>query len=356
MAQNQDGTLAQIMAAVLDDTVPVSSLLQKCVVLGGLTRSTTMSDWASKELHGYDRTKDEIPDYRRVSGTLTVRLTNMAGYQPVERVFSPMRELPEQIRNQNDWETAHLTNDIGELEGWVDASDGTIRLSVPWETPLINFVGPAYGQQATRVEAFYLAVSTATINGLLVRVRTAVAELVAELLKLTPEGQDVPDRSAADEAMHVTINGHNNTFTYAPQRAGDGGINTNTIGTSTAGSTTVAGAASAAVGSQSGSGDHATVVGGQAVHGEHNAVTGRDATPASGTDHAETGGWWTRLRHRGLFLTVATILAAIVAVLTWLGFTPSSPSTGQPSSPRTSATITPTALTPITAARPGSNK
>jgi len=35
MAQKRGGLLAQIEAGVLDDTVPLSSLLQKCIVLGG---------------------------------------------------------------------------------------------------------------------------------------------------------------------------------------------------------------------------------------------------------------------------------------------------------------------------------
>jgi AbiTii len=38
---------------VLADTVPLSSLLQKCIVLGGKAGSEGMRDWARRELNGY---------------------------------------------------------------------------------------------------------------------------------------------------------------------------------------------------------------------------------------------------------------------------------------------------------------
>jgi len=40
-----------------------------------------------------------------------------------------------------------------------------------------------------------------------VRVRTALAELVAELITLTPQDQEVPDKLAADQAVYFVITG-----------------------------------------------------------------------------------------------------------------------------------------------------
>ena len=53
MAHKRGGLLAQIEADVVDDTVPLSSLLQKCIVLGGQAGSEKMRDWARQELNGY---------------------------------------------------------------------------------------------------------------------------------------------------------------------------------------------------------------------------------------------------------------------------------------------------------------
>jgi hypothetical protein len=53
MGQRRGGLLAQIEANVVDDKVQLSSLLQKCIVLGGQAGSEKMRDWARQELNGY---------------------------------------------------------------------------------------------------------------------------------------------------------------------------------------------------------------------------------------------------------------------------------------------------------------
>jgi hypothetical protein len=78
MAHKRAGLLAQIEAGVLDDSVPLSSLLQKCIVLGGKAGSEKMRDWARQELNGY-QDFHSIPDYRRLSAQVKLVITNLAG-------------------------------------------------------------------------------------------------------------------------------------------------------------------------------------------------------------------------------------------------------------------------------------
>jgi hypothetical protein len=63
---------------VVDDEVPLSSLLQKCIVLGRQARSEKMRDWARQELHGYVGA-DTVPDYRHIPAALMAVITNSAG-------------------------------------------------------------------------------------------------------------------------------------------------------------------------------------------------------------------------------------------------------------------------------------
>ena len=79
MAHRRDGLLTQIAADVVDDGVLLSSLLQKCIVLGGQAGSEKMRDWARQELHGYAGA-DTVPDYRHVPAAVMARITNRAGY------------------------------------------------------------------------------------------------------------------------------------------------------------------------------------------------------------------------------------------------------------------------------------
>jgi len=176
----------------------------------------------------------------------------------------------------------------------------------------------------------YWSVSNASIRGLLVRVRTALAELVAELIVLTPQDQEVPDKLAADQATQFVITGDRPTINYSSQRAADGGTNVAVVGASAPGPVTVSGTHGSAIGSQTASGANSSVVGSQAVQADHDAiVTGRDVTITSTEEQPVKEGWWARLRKRGMVVAFAIIITAVaavagtaVAVCAWIGWTP----------------------------------
>jgi hypothetical protein len=101
MTQRRSGLLAQIEVDVVDDTVPLSSMLQKCIVLGGQAGSQKMRDWARQELNGY-ADADTVPDYRHVAAAVMVLITNSAGYNGITRAsttpFSPSRSATSSAR------------------------------------------------------------------------------------------------------------------------------------------------------------------------------------------------------------------------------------------------------------------
>ena len=72
----------------------------------------------------------------------------------------------------------------------------------------------------SHVAEVYWSSSNASIRGILVRVRTALAELVAELIALTPQDQEVPDKVAADQAVQLLITGDRPTIHYANSHTG----------------------------------------------------------------------------------------------------------------------------------------
>ena len=111
----------------------------------------------------------------------------------------------------------------------------------------------------------YWSVSNASIQGLLVRIRTALAELVAELITLTPQDQEVPDKVAADQAVQFVITGDRPTIHYSSQQATGGGTNVAVSGGAAPGPVTVADARGSAIGSQTANGADSSVVSTQAV-------------------------------------------------------------------------------------------
>jgi hypothetical protein len=73
----------------------------------------------------------------------------------------------------------------------------------------------------SRVAQVYWSVSNASIRGILVLVRTALADRLAELITLRPQDQDVPDEQAAAQAIRLNITGEHSTIHFGDRRAGD---------------------------------------------------------------------------------------------------------------------------------------
>ena len=324
------GLLAQIEAGVVDHRVPLSSLLQNCIVLGGQAGSEKMRDWARQELHGYAGA-DSVPDYRHVPAALMALITNRAEYNGVARRFDDSvfpAQIREIIREKVDLEEAILSHGIGQLEAM--ASEGTQehQLIPPWA----GFIADTMNQHNMAVNGHvaevYLSVPNVAIQGVLVRIRTALAELVAELITLTPGDHEVPDRAAADQAVQFAVTGERPIINYTVNQAADGGTNVTVNSESAAGPVTVSGTHGSAIGRQTASGANSSVVGSQDASGTESSVfvgqavqAGRD-TVTAGQDAAVSGpgeqpvkeGWWARLRKRGAVVAFATIITAIAGV------------------------------------------
>ena len=227
MSHKRESLLAQIEAGVLDDDVPLASLLQKCIVLGGQAGSEKMRDWARQELNGYQG--ETVPRYRRIYTGLMAILTNSAGYNAMNQRISAA-VFPHQIRDfldeqGIDLETAVLGGGIGELEALANQGESEHRLMPPWADVVIETLNKYNVGPNTRVQVVYWPLWGAALRGLLVRVRTALAEMIAELIALTPPAQDVPDKAAADQAVQLVITGHRPTIHVTSQHAHSGGTN-----------------------------------------------------------------------------------------------------------------------------------
>jgi AbiTii len=223
MTHERGGLLAQIEAGVVDGTVSLSSLLQTCIMLGGRAGSEKMRDWAHRELNGYGA-GDIVPEYRHARATVMAQITNMAGYNAItqridDRLFP--KQVREFIREKFDMEDVVFGDDLGTLEGLASQGTDIHRLIPPWSGFIAGTLDQFNAAPGSRTSEVYWLVPNASIRGILVRIRTALAELVAELIMLTPQDQDVPDKQAADQAVQLVITGDRPTIHYANSRAGD---------------------------------------------------------------------------------------------------------------------------------------
>jgi hypothetical protein len=224
MAKRRGGLPAQIEADLLDDRVPLSSLLQRCVVLGRQAGSEKLRDWARWELNGY-ADADSVPNYRHVHAALMAVITNNAGYNAMTQRI-PEDVFPDQIRDviretAGDIEDAIIPYGIGMVEELASQGTDMHRLSPPFSIVIADTLNQFNMAPNSRVAQVYWSVSNASLRGILVRVRTALADRVAELITLTPQDQDVPDKQAAAQAVQLNITGERPTIHFGGRRAGD---------------------------------------------------------------------------------------------------------------------------------------
>ena len=59
--------LDEIIDLAVDNQASISVLLRKCLVLAYTLKNDRLRSWSDKELNGYNRSDDELPEYRKVS-------------------------------------------------------------------------------------------------------------------------------------------------------------------------------------------------------------------------------------------------------------------------------------------------
>ena len=166
MSHKREGLLAQIEAGVFDDTVPLSSLLQKCIVLGGQVGSEKMRDWARRELNGYAGA-ETVPDYRHIPAAVMVVITNRVGYNRITQRIDDSA-FPDQIRDiireKVDLEDAILGAGIGELEALASQDTDEHRLIPSWASFIADTLNQFNMAPNSRVAEVYWSVSNASIR------------------------------------------------------------------------------------------------------------------------------------------------------------------------------------------------
>jgi AbiTii len=267
MSKSDPGLLAELKAGLRNGKTSTADLLNQCILLGGEVGSECLRDWAGKELKGYGD-GETLPDYRRVAASLCIDGYVPGGYITGEAIS--VLSLPEWARDKIS-EDAPFPHALAQLEDLSRRRDETVNLQVPGAQELIVLWNHETGNHVTRL---YWQVSRSAVVGVVAGVRIALTELVAEMLAAAPGGHQPPSREAADNAVHLVVTGNRNTVTV--------------------------------VGSQMAAAGPATIT-----------VTGSTEQPG-----AEDDTWWQRWRKRGLIIGLATVVAAVVAVLQLVGWVP----------------------------------
>lgn len=226
MARRDQGLLGQLELGVVDESTSITSLLQKCILLGGKAGSTRLRDWARQELSGYSGSDDEVPEYRKIG--VEICIDGQAGMNLIRgQPISPW-DLPEVAREAGIDEQLDLRQGIGELEDLAQRAEPSVNLAPPMASTLVKLMND--GQDPMHVvHRVYYSVSRVAIRGVVVQVRTALAELVGELIAEMPEDQDTPSKDAVDRATQYILTGKRSSMTVVNSSASDESASTVTV-------------------------------------------------------------------------------------------------------------------------------
>lgn len=202
MAQHR-GLLGDIENDLLSDR-PLADVLRKVVILGGRAGSPELREWASQELKGFSGVEaEDLPPYRRIMAPLLMDAVTGSSY--VERQSLPYSSLPDFVREQMP-EELPIRVGVGELEAWVQ-NDKPISIGMPGADVVGHYFDENSGNPFQKIHRIYWSIAPMVIVGILDQVKTALAELIGELIAATPNSQETPTPEQAAQAVSVAISG-----------------------------------------------------------------------------------------------------------------------------------------------------
>lgn len=189
-----DTLLSSIRAVMLDETEPLAGLLRKCLLLGAETGSTTLRDWARRELNGYDGIED-VPDYRKVHD-VPISMDSVSGnFWAKGQILSRMN-LP-----QEAWEYVPeefpFRQPVEELEQL--AATKRLRFS----SPGLSYAQMLWNKQLGPFQSIHglsYVMTGSAIAGILGQIRTQLVDVIADLTADTPL-TELPEKEQVDAAM-----------------------------------------------------------------------------------------------------------------------------------------------------------
>ncbi len=225
MERREETLLGEIERDLLDGK-PLADLLRKCVLLGGKSGSVELRNWASKELRGYGVDDGDVPRYRIVPAPIMADAFTGSAIVKGQRI--PISVLPDFVQ-ENISEEMELRQGVGELDALAKSTNGSegVHFSLPMGADIARLMDAQSGNRWQHINALYWSVLPAVIHGVLDNVRTALAELVSELIGTMPSDQQVPTPDQAHQAVQVAVYGKKSQVTVTTSQAS--GAATSTI-------------------------------------------------------------------------------------------------------------------------------
>lgn len=206
--RTMDSRVTTLLASIeqgLSTGTSTTALLQQCILLGGKSGSKQLREWASRELNGYNGKTDKVPEYRTINAV--IRVDAVVGRTQITGQPIGSQSLPDFVQEAGLSEELPLTQGIGEIEAAASREDNSVKYSLPGADIIGRAIDQQSGQAFQQTYSIYWDVSTTTMRGVVEKIRTALAEFLAELLDQLPAPDSSPTKEAVDRAITVVLSG-----------------------------------------------------------------------------------------------------------------------------------------------------
>lgn len=185
---------------MLDESEPLAGLLRKCLLLGAETGSTSLRDWARRELNGYGD-EDDVPEYRSIP-EVPISADSISGNVWATAQTFHRLQLPAEAREHLP-EALHFRQPVEELERLAE------QKSLSFGAPGLTYAHSVWNRELgpfQRIVGLRYVVTGSVFAGMLGRIRTQLVDIIADLTADTPLAE-VPNKERVDAAVDARI-GH----------------------------------------------------------------------------------------------------------------------------------------------------
>jgi hypothetical protein len=189
-----DSLLRSIRHVMLDETEPLAGLLRKCLLLGAETGSTSLREWARRELNGYDGV-EEVPDYRKVHD-VPISMDSVSGNFWAKGQILSRLNLPKEA-----WEFVPEEFPFRQPVEELEQLAVTKRLS--FSSPGLSYAQMIWNKQLGPFQSIHglsYVMTGSAIAGILGQIRTQLVDIIADLTADTLL-TELPGKEQVDAAI-----------------------------------------------------------------------------------------------------------------------------------------------------------
>ncbi|HYR91609.1 MAG TPA: hypothetical protein VE422_46575 [Terriglobia bacterium] len=194
--------LTKIQELAADSQTNIGDLLRQCRILASRMSTPAFEEWVDRELDGYPKSEEQLPDYRIVT---SYAYGHFIGDFGLQRTDVPIPSLALKAQHRHWAETVNLREPIAVFADLVSAPDHH-EFTREWPANLVLVYQAHFFEGAFVLHKAWQSVSRGVLLGIIETVRNRVLRFALELQKTLPNIDESPESlptAQRETALHM---------------------------------------------------------------------------------------------------------------------------------------------------------